>query len=369
MKSNWKTTILYIIFSILTLYILWKIPQDFKRIFLTNKKIDVDKNDFIEKNVQFIPWQNTERRKNIIKTELNEELIDEDIEEFVYIEPNKIIRYSLEDGMFKETESIMWSNVDDMRYINTESTYILFDNLYLKNAFESLSIPYRGQILYTNNDQYYMDLWKLYCKFFIRDDCVPGNYDTEDESMGLIILNDFDFAMILESKNKTNQFPYIFTDNEDGIFTYKVNSFQFIASKDDMLSKFMYNYISYIKLLQNYKFISLNDHILHSMPYLKNSYFPSKIFLHYQGRRDLMQHKDIITKILDKNDAIELNRLGKLIFTDCAKNRLPTDTCKVITRLWFYLSVTLKMPQEITLTLPNINMSPRLLKMASLTGI
>lgn len=359
-----------VIFSIATILLIYNI-------FLSS----VDDNGIIteELDYQVYPFLSWKKNDNINNNKYQSQLLKEEIDKFIFMNETHISIYVLLEDDIKHVDEIFIDDFFDINDYYTSSTVIIYEYI-IKNKDQNNAIIYNYNVI--NEDKTYsIDMWNTYCNFFVdnRTNCQLGNISENEKSIGLITLTDNSIISIIEPRNQILPFinsagVYETYGNSLGVYSHYLPIKKFEVDDDDIFDKFTYNFKEYLDELFDYPFVTLNDFIHNHPPYISYKDWPEVIFIDFTLRKDLSKYKNIIIDSLKKEN-INIDKLVTFTLADltritlerCPKFKTSIETCKTITRLWFYLYIIERIPQNIPITILEKNIDIRTSKILSMT--
>lgn len=359
------STIIFVTTSILVIF------HYYKKDHLVQKIIDSQSSYVV---LPFSQWKKSNRLVDLDRTT---SVVPASMNNFVFVNEESISKYVISEDEINHLYTIPFTielnlneHVDDFSIIIYE--IVILEDLDAKKYIYGYNVT--GQEI-----TYAIDTWKTYCQFFIDErECELGSLHQNVTSTGLISITDKGIVTILEPR--TDGFPFhksagVFETfgNSLGVYSHFTNMKPLGDDDDDDMNKFTYNFNSYLDDLFTYDFISVQDHIFNQPPYIHYSDWPNTIFLDFMLRHDLSNYKKIIIDALDKKEfqnspfiTFTLADLAKLTIEQCSQFKISIETCKKITRLWFYLCIIEKIPHNVNLIIVKKNIDLRRSKILSL---
>lgn len=344
-----------------------------------NNQQDIISNTDLSPKYKIIPFSQWQKSPRLIDLTKSTPLASEDIDNFLFINQDFVSKYVISEDEINHLYTIPNSKDLDLNEHINEFTSVIYENLLIdeyKNQQYLYSYNVTGQEL-----TYSIDTWKTFCQIFVEEDrqCEIGSMNENGTSIGIITITNKGIITILEPKNQA----YPFTKSS-GVFETYGNSLgvyshftpmKYIEDDDnDDINKFTYNFKSYLEDLFTYDFTSVENYIFNDSPYIHYKDWPTVVFLDFVLRSDLSKYKKIIVDALENEESkkspiitFTLNDLTKITLEGCSQFKIPIETCKKITRLWFYLYIVEKIPHNIKLIIVKKDIDLRRSKIISLT--
>lgn len=346
-----------------------------------------------DENIKALPFYSWTKSSYILDISQSSPIVDEDINEFFFINFNSISKYEIMDDEINYMFTIENDNNININDFITESSFFIYEyninNTAINYFINKNNINNNHNYIYGYNVTgqelvFTIDILKTYCQIFINDEreCNIGqvDYSGRNTSMGIISITNKGIMTIMETNNPANPFNHspgvieTYGNNELTVYSHFSPLKYFKDDDNDDVNKFIYNFKSYMDDLYTYDFSSIDNHIFNSAPLIHYKDWPHYIFLNFMLRDDLYPYKKTIIEYLEneesKNSSLlvfNLAQLSDMVINKCSNFKIPIEVCKKLTRLWFYLHIIEKIPHNINIIIVKKDMDLRRNKIISLS--